>query len=45
MTLRQYRSALKAIDKRIRMMSYDMYQDEVTPEGELYILGKTLGGR
>lgn len=40
MTLNQFLKCLRAIDKRIRIMTGDLYQDEVTPAGELYQLAK-----
>ena len=40
MTLDQFLKCLKAVDKRIRIMAGDLYQDEVTPAGELRALAK-----
>ncbi|GAH87624.1 unnamed protein product [marine sediment metagenome] len=40
MTLNQFLKSLKAVDKRIRITTGDLYQDEVTPEGELRQLAK-----
>lgn len=40
MTLNQFLKCLKAVDKRIRIMTGDLYQDEVTTEGELRMLAK-----
>lgn len=44
MTLRQFHKAIEAMDKQNRIITGDLYTDEVTAEGELYLLGKIFGG-
>jgi len=45
MTAKQFNIAVEAINKRMRILNDDMYQDEVTPEGEMRTWANICGGK